>query len=184
MAPFYSYQTQQIVKMSCLPLPISHSDPSLTSQNVHQVMEVVRKECWRDVGKGLSVQRAILDKINAKCSSDDEKMSAVIKYVVTIIPDITWEKIATELYKGDEEKAVERVKPYLNILPGGFCFNPQHIVTYCPALSSSDRNSINMHRYKQLGSLPSLLEVQLVYQARPFLPTSKMRARVNCAHGF
>ena len=112
--------------MPCLPLPISHSDRSFTARNVHQVMEVVRQERWREVGGGLLVPRSILDEIDAECSSDDEKMSAVINYVVTIIPDITWEMIATTLYQNDEEKAVERVKPYLHILPGGSCFKPHN----------------------------------------------------------
>ena len=65
----------------------------------------------------------ILIKIDDECSSDEEKMSAVINYVVTIIPGITWEDIAAALYEEDEEKAVERVKPYLHIIPGGSCFN-------------------------------------------------------------
>ena len=110
-----------MINMPCLPLPISHSDPSLTSHNVHQVMEVVRQERWREVGNEL-VSDSILDEIDAECSSDDEKMSAVINYLVTIFPDITWEKIAVLLHEKDEEKAVERVKPYFHILPGGSCF--------------------------------------------------------------
>ena len=71
----------------------------------------------------LSVPSSVLDKIDAECSSDAEKMSAVVNYVVTITPDITWEGIAATLYKMDEEKAVERVKPYLHIISGGSCFN-------------------------------------------------------------
>ena len=110
------------------PSSYSHSDPSLTSRNVHQVMEVVRQERWREVGMGLSVPHSILDEIDADCSSYDEKMSAVISYVVNIIPDITWEKIAAALYRDDEEKAVERVKSYLHILPGGSCFKPHNTV--------------------------------------------------------
>ena len=117
--------------MPCLPLPISHSDPSLISHNVRQVMEVVKQERWRVVGEELSVPDSILDKINAKSSSDDEKMSAVINYVVTIIPEITWERIAAALYEKHEEKAVERVKPYLHILPGGSCINPHNTATQC-----------------------------------------------------
>ena len=120
MAPLF-YKAQQMINMPCLPLPISHSDPSLTSHNVYQVMEVVRQERWKEVGRGLVVPHSVEDKIDAECSSDDEKMSAMIKYVVTIIPDITWEKIAAVLYEEDEEKAVEQVKFYLHILPGGSC---------------------------------------------------------------
>ena len=108
--------------MTCLPL-LSHSDPSLTSHNVHQVMEVVRQARWGDVGRRLLLPSSILDKIDDECSSDAEKMSAVVNYVITIIPGITWEVIAAALYKEDEEKAVERVKPYLHIIPGGSCFN-------------------------------------------------------------
>ena len=78
------------------------------------------------VGGGLHVPESIRENIDAECSSDEEKMSAVINYVVTIVPDITWEKIAAGLYEEDEEKAVERVKPYLHILPGGSCFNPHN----------------------------------------------------------
>ena len=110
-------------QMPCLPLLLSHSDPSLTPHNVHQVMEVVRQETWIDVGMGLPVPSPILNKIDAECSSDDAKMSAVANYVVTIIPYITWEDIAVALYEEDEEKAVERVKPYLHVIPGGSCFN-------------------------------------------------------------
>ena len=91
-------------------------------------MEVVRPGRWRDVGRELLVPYFILEKINAECSSDDEKMSAVINYVVTIIPDITWEKIAAALYNKDEEKAVEQVKPHLHILPGRSCFKPHNTV--------------------------------------------------------
>ena len=116
-------KTELMVTMPCLPLFLSHSDPSLTPHNVHQVMEVVRQEKWGRVGEILSVPKPILDKIDVECSSDDEKMSAVVNYVVTIIPDITWEDIAAALYEEDEEKAVERVKPYLHIIPGGSCFN-------------------------------------------------------------
>ena len=75
---------------------------------------------------GRLLPRSILANIDVKCSNDDEKMSALINYVVTIIPSITWEKIAAALYEEDEEKAVERVKPYLHILSGWSCFNTAH----------------------------------------------------------
>ena len=97
---------------------------------------------------------SVLNKINAECSSDAEKMSAVVNYAVATIPDITWEDIAAALYKEDEEKAMERVKPYLHIIPGGSCFNIVYTGTaicsqYCPALPPS----YSVHGYKQPGSL-------------------------------
>ena len=94
------------------------SDPSLTPHNVSHVMEVVRQGRWRYVGEELSVPQSILNKIDVECSSHGEKMSAVANYVVTTIPGITWETIATALYQWDEERAVDRVKPYLHIVAG------------------------------------------------------------------
>ena len=70
------------------------------------------------MGRRLLVPESILDKIYVKCSSHDE-MSDVANYVATIIPGITWETIATGLYQCDEERAVERAKPYLHTVPGG-----------------------------------------------------------------
>ena len=106
------------VHISFSPYP-STSDPSLTPHNVSHVMEVVSQTQWRNVGGLLSVPRSILDKIDVECSSHDEKMSAVANYVATITPGITWETIASELYQKDEERAVERAKPYLHTVPGG-----------------------------------------------------------------
>ena len=105
------------VHISFSPYP-SNSDPSLTPHNVHHVMEVVSQREWRYVGRMLLVPTSILHKI-VKCSSHDEKMSALANYVATIISGITWETVANVLYRHDEERAVERAKPYLHTVPGG-----------------------------------------------------------------
>ena len=110
------------LKLRSVPLCVyfypSISDPSLTAQNVRQVMEVVRQRKWRDVGQMLSVPHSIVDKIDAECSSHNEKISALADYVVTIIPGITWENVASNLYQWGKKRAVERAKPYLHIVPG------------------------------------------------------------------
>ena len=93
-----------------------HVDPTLNTRNVQQVMEGVRD--WDDVGGWLSVPDAICDKISAECSSDDEKRSTLANYVVTILPNIDWERIAATLYYRDEERAMERAKSYLHTVPG------------------------------------------------------------------
>ena len=78
---------------------------------------------------GRRVPDLIQDMINVSCSSDDEKMSAVVNYMINVIPGITWEDFAAKLYEMDEEEAVERVKPYLHVLHGGSCFNPHNVET-------------------------------------------------------
>ena len=99
---------------------ISPSDPSITSHAVHQVMQVLREEGWRwwSVGSSLSVPGSILTNIHAKYSSHDETMSALASYVATILPGITWERIASVLYMCGEHAAVEQVKTHLHIVPG------------------------------------------------------------------
>ena len=106
------------VHVSFSPYP-STSDPSLTPHNVSHVMEVVSQEGWRYVGVLLSVPESIQNKIDVQCSSHDEKTSSLANYVATTIPGITWETIATVLYREDEGRAVERAKPYLHTVPGG-----------------------------------------------------------------
>ena len=81
-------------------------------------MEGVRE--WRDVGWRLFVPDAIWDKIAVECSSNDERISAVASYVVTTVPNITWEDIAVVLYRKCEEGAVERVKPYIQRFDGKY----------------------------------------------------------------
>ena len=81
-------------------------------------MEGVRE--WRDVGMWLLVSEAIRDKIADECSSNDERISALASYVVTTLPNITWEDIAGVLYLEDEERAVERVKPYIQRFDGKY----------------------------------------------------------------
>ena len=93
-----------------------HTDPTLNTRNVQQVMEGVRD--WDNVGIWLSVPEPIRNKISAECSSDDEKISTLANYVVTILPNIDWEEIATALYWHDEKRAVERAKSYLHTVPG------------------------------------------------------------------
>ena len=70
------------------------------------------------MGRDLSVPHSILDNIDVQYSSHEEKTSALANYVATILPGITWEIIASELYVCDEDRAVEQVKTYLHIVPG------------------------------------------------------------------
>ena len=98
------------------------SDHSLTVHNVQRVMEGVVGIQLSLVELYLTVPESILDKID-ECSSDEEKASALAKYVVTILPNVTWEEIAAALYRDNEERAVERAKSYLHTvdIPGESC---------------------------------------------------------------
>ena len=79
-------------------------------------MEMVEERKWQSVG--VSVPKPILASIDAEYSTHKEKMSALAEYVATTIPNITWEDIAAVLYQWDQDRAVERVKQYLNTFHG------------------------------------------------------------------
>ena len=83
-------------------------------------MEMVEERKWQSVGAYISVPEPILASIDAEYSTHKEKMSALAEYVATIIPNITWEEIAAVLYQWDQDRAVERVKQYLNTIHGEF----------------------------------------------------------------
>ena len=70
------------------------------------------------MGLSLSLPFPVLEKINSECSSHTEKIAALAIYILTIIPGISWEGIAIALYREDEERALERARPYLHIIPG------------------------------------------------------------------
>lgn len=99
---------------TCSSSPLS--EMSLTLENVRKVMEGARK--WWDIGSCLLIPKGVLHKIAAKYSSDNEKICALASYMVTTLPNITWEDIAGALYKEDENRAVERVKPYISVFDG------------------------------------------------------------------
>lgn len=42
----------------------------------------------------------------------------VASYIVTTIPNITWEEIAAALYYADEDRAMERAKSYIHTIAG------------------------------------------------------------------
>lgn len=92
------------------------ADPSLTVENMCKVVEGVGE--WKGVGMLLSVPDTILDKIAVKYPSVNERTSALASYTVNTLPSITWEDIAAALYSWDEERAVERVKLYLQRFDG------------------------------------------------------------------
>ena len=122
LSPSFSLSLSLLPSLPPSSVPLSlffkhmHTDPTLNTRNVQQVMEGVRK--WKSVGNWLSVPYTILYKISAECSSDDEKISTLANYVVTILPNIDWDEIAAVLYEFDEERAMERAKSYLHTVPG------------------------------------------------------------------
>ena len=99
---------------------VSPSDPTLTVENVTEVMGEVGD--WEKVGGicRLSIPDSKLHEIKQQSSSEKEKSRAMGGYWVNTHPDPSWERLARVLYQEGEERAAAMVKKYL---PNGMCLS-------------------------------------------------------------
>ena len=104
---------------------VSPSDPTLTVENVTEVMGEV--EHWEGVESWLRVPYSKLQEIEQQSSTEKEKSHAVGGYWVNTTPLPSWEKLARVLYDHGEERALGMVKLYL---PNGM-----YIQTYSTFMS-------------------------------------------------
>ena len=82
-------------------------------ENVREVMAEVGD--WVNVGGsfGLGVPDFKLQEISQQSSTAREKSLALGDYWVNTAPDASWEKLARELYRKGEHRAVAVTKQYL-----------------------------------------------------------------------
>ena len=96
----------------CPPLLlVSPSDPTLTVENVREVMAEVGN--WKMVGSSLLVPYSKLQEIIQQSSTEREKSLTLGDYWVNTAPDASWEILARVLYREQQERAVAVTKRYL-----------------------------------------------------------------------
>lgn len=95
----------------------SLSDPTLTEKNVKKMLKLVQG--WRAVWIALRVPLTVLDAFQHLFLHDhDKKIAFMAKYVVTIIPRMTWEDVVVSLYQSKEERAMAYASCYLQTVDG------------------------------------------------------------------
>ena len=80
-------------------------------ENVREVMAEVGD--WVNVGSLLDVPHSKQEEISQQSSTEREKSLALVDYWVNTVPDASWEKLATKLYRTGEHRAVAVTKQYL-----------------------------------------------------------------------
>ena len=100
-----------------------HVDPSLTVENVTDVMEKVtedRRQLWEIVLEiiyhGYEQQTRVymyFDEIYSSHSSEREQTHACSDMYVNYYPESSWEHLTSQLYKEDEMTAVEQARTFL-----------------------------------------------------------------------
>ena len=91
---------------------VSPSDPTLTVENVKEVMAEVVGNWVRVVG-WLGVPPSKQQEISQQLSTEKERFFALVDYWVNTDPDASWEKFARVLYQKGEERALAVTKQYL-----------------------------------------------------------------------
>ena len=97
---------------------VSPSDPTLTVENVTEVMREVgnRKRVWGVLG----VPSSKLTKLQQQSPTEEEKTRAESQYYVNCVPTACWKNLARSLYVRGEERALVMANQYL---PKGMCIS-------------------------------------------------------------
>ena len=97
---------------------LSISDPTLTTDSVAEVMELVNTwgslECFINIMNCNGViPDGQLTEIQQRCSTKREIANECASYYVHCHPQPSWTHLATQLYRRGEFAAVEKLKPFL-----------------------------------------------------------------------
>ena len=95
---------------------VSPSDPSLTVENVMEVMGKVGD--WERVGYELGVPDSKLQEIKQQSYTKRDQSRLAGEYWVNTDPRASWRRLARVLYQEGEDSALMTVKQYL---PKGMC---------------------------------------------------------------
>ena len=100
--------------MSCCFVFFFVSDPTLTTDNVAQVLELVND--WESLSNGVFtviIPPSRLRAIQEKYSTMSVISTECASYYVHCHPESSWTHLATCLYYKEEFAAVEKLKPFL-----------------------------------------------------------------------
>ena len=94
---------------------LSISDPTLTTDSVAEVMELMNK--WDSLDPHYYSEKVVphsqLTEIQQRCSTKREIANECASYYVHCHPQPSWTHLASRLYGGGEFAAVEKLKPFL-----------------------------------------------------------------------
>ena len=86
------------------------SDPTLTTDNVAEVMELLNN--WNSL-EYIIVPTSQLEEIQRKCSTKKDIANKCTSYYVQCHPQRSWTHLAERLHKKEEFAALEKLKPFL-----------------------------------------------------------------------
>ena len=74
-------------------------DPSLTPENLSTVLAIMEDRLWWEFGWCVNIPDSERDRIISQCSSEREMKQAIIPYLISHHPCLSWTLIARALYQ-------------------------------------------------------------------------------------
>ena len=105
-------------------------DPTMTVDNVTQVMDKIEGDKWEVIGGIVGnsiVPTHQLKEIQRKYSTDTEKTRACAAYFVNYHPDPSWKEFAIHMYYKKEFTAARESKSFMST--GKYCYYITYTVT-------------------------------------------------------
>ena len=102
-------------------LPQSYvTEPTLTCENILEVLKSVAPKNWDDLAFALRVPVSKRDQITQQFRTPEQKREALVTYWLQVVPDACWEMLAGALYFWKYDKAVEATKEFVPEFKGNF----------------------------------------------------------------
>ena len=89
-------------------------DPTMTVDNVTQILNKIPGHKWEGVMGGLRIPRPLLEEIQRRYSTDTEKRHACVDYYVNCHPRAEWNHLTMELYFRSAFTAAKESKSFLS----------------------------------------------------------------------
>ena len=90
------------------------AEPTLTYENVLEVLQSVPAKKWDDLAFALQIPISKRDQIEKQFRTPEQRREALVTYWLQVGPNASWEMLAGALYFWEKyAKAVEATKDYL-----------------------------------------------------------------------
>ena len=90
-----------------------HSDPTLTVENITQVLNKMNGDRWKQMYV-LPIPDPLLVEIQTAYSTDAEQIQACVHYYINYHPEADWEELTNLLYRRAEFPAVRESKSFMS----------------------------------------------------------------------
>ena len=89
-------------------------DPTMTVDNVSQILNKIQRDKWQRVMDELGIPGSLLGEIRRKYSTDTEKDHACADYYVNYHPDASWKHLTVELYHKKQFDLAKESKSFMS----------------------------------------------------------------------